>query len=110
MRVRVTKTGREFHIERGELAGILQDAGIIDIPAVEKPTQRTPKTEWVVSRGSFDPIGGELRVFVSCASCGSKSAIFKPTEKCTFAHVVNCGGVEPIPADVLERYRELSEP
>ncbi len=121
MRVRETKTGNEFHIDRDAIAGILQAAGIIEIPAgkeaahllfsqAEKPTQRTPRTEWVVSRGNFDPIGGELRVFISCATCGSKSAIFRPTEKGTFTHGVNCGGVESIPADVLERYRELAEP
>jgi hypothetical protein len=121
MRVRELKTGKEFHIERGEIAGILQAAGIIEIPAgkeaahllfssPEKTTQRAPKTEWAVTRGSFDPEMGELRVFVSCATCGNKSAIYKPTEKATFRHGVNCGGVEPIPADILERYRELSEP
>jgi hypothetical protein len=121
MRVRETKTGKEFHIERGEIAGILQSAGIIEplsgvetarlvSPSHAKPTQRTPKTEWTVSRGSFDPVMGELRVAVYCASCGNKSAIFKPTEKATFSHGLNCGGVESIPADVLERYRELAEP
>jgi hypothetical protein len=121
MRVKETKTGKEFHIDRGEIAGILQAAGIIEplsgvetarlvSPSHAKPTQRTPKTEWTVSRGSFDPVMGELRVAVYCASCGNKSAIFKPTEKATFPHGLHCGGIEPIPADVLEQYRELSEP
>ena len=120
MRVRETKSGKEFLIEQSEFAAILEAAGIIKIVAgdgvaqpvflrAEKPGKRTPKTEWVVSRGSFDPIGGELRIFVSCATCKASTPIFNPTEKATFSHGLNCGGKETIPADVFEKFREHVE-
>jgi hypothetical protein len=106
MRVIHVKTGKELHVAREDWVEVALLEGILKVAPAEAPAPRVPKSSWVVTRGAQDPLAGELRVRVECASCSNSLTIFKATDKSSFGH---CGIVERVPADVLARYEKLVE-
>jgi hypothetical protein len=100
MKVTICRTGTIVHIPKDVMSQVLIEAGLV-APLHDAPHQIGPaQTTWSVGESTQS---GEPNVSVRCDTCRNADIIFSPNEKVHFSH---CGVSEPIPADVLKRYRE----